>query len=361
MHGLGDVAPGVLRTLTIPLTAHDRLVGVTWAAGAPQVSVRWHGAGGWTAWETADDDSAAPEPAERQSARPGTEPMWRPDGADRAELRVTAGGAAVTGSRLVAVSDGLQSGVGHGSFGAVPAEAADGAPLLGRFFSRREWGANESMRRGAPAYASRVSAVVVHHTVQSNSYSASDVPRLIRADYAYHVQSRGWSDLGYNMLVDRFGRVWEGRYGGLRRATIGAHAQGFNTGTLGVAVLGDMTKTTPSPAALDALARVTAYAARTWGFDPTQRVTLTSGGSPRYEAGRRVTVRRVFGHRDTGLTSCPGASLYARLGSIRDRGLALPGPARFVSTRVTGTPVRAPSAATMIGYLNVAAPWTVTR
>ena len=66
---------------------------------------------------------------------------------------------------------------------------------------------------------------------------------MIRADYAYHVRGRGWSDLGYNLLVDRFGRVWEGRHGGLGRATIGAHAQGFNTGTLGVSMLGDATRT----------------------------------------------------------------------------------------------------------------------
>jgi hypothetical protein len=59
-----------------------------------------------------------------------------------------------------------------------------------------------------------VRAVVLHHTASSNDYGPADVPALLRGFYAYHVRSRGWSDVGYNVLVDRFGTAWEGRAGG---------------------------------------------------------------------------------------------------------------------------------------------------
>ncbi|MEK8227997.1 hypothetical protein NKG05_20780 [Oerskovia sp. M15] len=67
---------------------------------------------------------------------------------------------------------------------------------------------------------------VVHHTAGNNGYASSDVPTIIRGIYSYHVLSRGWPDIGYNFLVDRFGRIWEGRAGGIDRAIVGAHAAG---------------------------------------------------------------------------------------------------------------------------------------
>ena len=77
--------------------------------------------------------------------------------------------------------------------------------------SRAAWGADESIRGATPAYAPAVKAVVVHHTASSNDYGPADVPALLRGFYAYHVRSRGWSDVGYNVLVDRFGTAIETR------------------------------------------------------------------------------------------------------------------------------------------------------
>jgi hypothetical protein len=300
----------------------------------------------------AEDDSDEPDDAERAGTTRGTEPIWRPAGAALVQVRVD---GAATGLRLVSVRDGAV----RRTRGAV-AHAGTGTAILGHVGSRAEWGADESIRTEKPTYADRVDAVVVHHTAQGNDYSPAEVPALIRADYAYHVQARGWGDLGYNLLVDRFGRIWEGRAGGLGRATIGAHAQGFNTRTVGVSLIGDMTKGTPPIAVDRAMARVAAYAGATWHFDPKGTAVLTSRGSPRYASGRRVRLHRVFGHRETGQTACPG-TLQDHLPAIRSRAAMILGPApRIGAVSVKGAPVHAPSPLDVQAPLNHEAPWTAT-
>ncbi len=352
------VAPAVRSTAlavgstTARLAAADQLVGVTWTTGDADVEVRWRTARGWTAWEDADEDGDRPGADERAGTRLGTEPLWRPRGATAVDLRVT---GAARDLRLVRVGDGpAQRSLSFGS-----AAHADAGSALGGVRSRADWGADESLRRGRPEYAKGVKAVVVHHTAGGNDYTRAEVPRKIRADYAYHVKARGWDDLGYNLVVDRFGGIWEGRAGGLGKATIGSHAAGFNTGTLGVALLGDMTKAAPTPEIVRGLSRVAAYAAGTWQFDPLGKVTLTSGGSPRYRSGTKVTLGRVFGHKDTGQTACPGA-LYDRLADIRTGAARMLGPApRITSVTVTGAPVHAPTPLVVTGELSSASPWTV--
>ena len=345
------ITPRVRRTplglgRTVASLGAAQLLGVTWTSGEARVQVRWRIAAGWSAWEAVEQDV---EPGERVR---GTEPLWPPRGASAVELQV---GGAPAALALVRVNDGPAPR----SWGTASASAAERHPLLGLVNRRADWGADESKRSGSPDYASTVEAVVVHHTAGSNDYTQADVPRRIRADYAYHVDARGWSDLGYNLVVDRFGGIWVGRAGGLGRATIGAHAAGFNTATLGVSLLGDMTRERPTDEAVRAFSRVTAYAAATWRFDPRSAVTLTSRGGPRYAAGTRVTLPRVFGHTDVGRTACPGA-LMDRLDDIRTGAVALLGPApRITDVQVTGAPVRAPEPVVITGTLNRSAPWTV--
>ena len=76
-----------------------------------------------------------------------------------------------------------------------------------------------------PSYG-RIQVGFVHHTVDTNSYVASDVPAMIRGIYAYHAQTLGWGDIGYNFLIDRFGRTWEGRLGGMDRPGVGGKTYG---------------------------------------------------------------------------------------------------------------------------------------
>jgi hypothetical protein len=188
-----------------------------------------------------------------------------------------------------------------------------GSPQIVR---RSGWNADESIRRSAPRYAPAVRVAVVHHTAGSNGYSAAESAAIVRAIQVYHVKGNGWNDIGYNFLVDRFGKVFEGRYGGLDRNVIGAHAEGFNTGSVGAAVLGEYSSLTVAPAARDALARLLAWRLDLAHVDPLSTLTYTSGGNPRFRPGVPVFLRSVSGHRDTGFTDCPGWALYAALGTI---------------------------------------------
>ena len=91
-----------------------------------------------------------------------------------------------------------------------------------------------------------IKAGFVHHTVNANDYTAEQVPAIIRGIYAYHTQSRGWSDIGYNFLVDRFGRIWEGRYGGVDRPVVGAHTLNYNEESFAMSAIGNFETAQPS-------------------------------------------------------------------------------------------------------------------
>jgi len=210
--------------------------------------------------------------------------------------------------------------------------AVAGAPAI---VPRSAWGADETIRRGIPDYAPSVRFAIVHHTAGPNDYSPSQAAAIMRGIQTYHVKSNGWNDIGYNFLVDRYGTVYEGRYGGIDRNVIGAHARGFNTGAVGVAVIGTF-GTTPIPAeASRSLEQLLAWRLDLAHVDPQTPVTVISGGSERYLPGVPVTLRAVSGHRDTGQTSCPGDLLYAQLGSIASKTLAIGLPKIFEPT-VTG-------------------------
>ncbi len=159
----------------------------------------------------------------------------------------------------------------------------------------------------------------VHHTVSLNDYTAAEAPAVVLAICRYHRNSNGWNDVGYNMLVDRFGVLYEGRAGGLDKAVVGAQAQGFNAQTSGIASIGDNRTVELGPEALSALATWIRWKLTVHGQPLSGKVTLTSAGGSltKYPTGARVSVQRVIGHRDTGLTECPGGALYAQLPELR--------------------------------------------
>jgi hypothetical protein len=208
-----------------------------------------------------------------------------------------------------------------GRFATAPASADPAWPNV---IFRAGWGADESWRNhnpgcATPAYASRVRNAFLHHTVNANNYSAADVPAILRGIYQFHVFTNGWCDIGYNFLVDRFGRVWEGRAGGVDRAVIGAHTGGFNTGSTGVSMLGTFSSVPVPAATYDAVRRVLAWKLGIHGVDANRVIEVTAGDSPgsRYPAGSKVALWTVSGHRDVWQTECPGAFGEALLGRLR--------------------------------------------
>src|SRR5437870_7834653 len=96
----------------------------------------------------------------------------------------------------------------------------------------------------------------------------------------YHVKGNGWNDIGYNFLVDRYGQVFEGRYGGVDRNVVGAHAEGFNTGSVGVAVIGTFESSGITPAARAALVSLLAWRLDVAHVDPLSTLNFLSGGNP---------------------------------------------------------------------------------
>ncbi len=200
--------------------------------------------------------------------------------------------------------------------------AVAGAPPI---VPRSAWGADESLRRGSPDYAPSVRFAIVHHTAGANDYSPSQAAAIMRGIQTYHVKSNGWNDIGYNFLVDRYGKVYEGRYGGIDRNVIGAHARGFNTGSVGVAVIGTFGNSAIPPAASRALEKLLAWRLDLAHVDPGAMVSAVSGGSERFRPGR------------SGHSSC-------RLGPPRYRADQLPRRRSCTRSSATSRAGRSPSA-----------------
>lgn len=182
---------------------------------------------------------------------------------------------------------------------------ATGAPDV---VSRSGWGANEGIRCQGPDYDDGVKALVLHHTAGSNNYTQSQAAAQVRGIYQYHAQTLGWCDIGYNVLVDKFGTIYEGRYGGLDKAVQGAHVGGFNSNTWGISMMGNYSTAQPTSALIDSVAKIAGWKAAVSGFAPDDTVSLTSGGfkGSRYPAGSAYTGPAFLSHRDLHFTECPG-------------------------------------------------------
>ncbi|BBZ29285.1 hypothetical protein MMAD_35800 [Mycolicibacterium madagascariense] len=186
--------------------------------------------------------------------------------------------------------------------------------------NRAEWGADESMRRGAPFYDKGIRAGIVHHTATTNDYAPTDSAGTVRSIYDYHTRTLGWGDIAYNALVDKYGQVFEGRYGGMTRAVQGTHTGGFNQNTWAVAMIGNFDEMAPTPAQLRAVGLLFGWRLAMDDIDPKGSVQLTSEGGPytRFAQGETPTLATIFAHRDVGPTACPGGLGYGCLDRIRD-------------------------------------------
>ena len=208
--------------------------------------------------------------------------------------------------------------------GLLGADTAGAGPAKPGVVSRDEWGANRRSggcrpRTGA-AYG-KVKAATVHHTVTASNYSAAQAPGIVLGICRYHRNANRWNDIGYNALVDRFGTLYVGRAGGLGRAVAGAHAQGFNAQTFGLASIGTHTKAPLSRRGMRAAVKMLAWKLVKHGHTAKGRARMTSAGgsASRYPAGTTIRTRRIIGHRRIGLTACPGNALQDQIASLRRR------------------------------------------
>lgn len=271
-----------------------------------EVRIRVHRDGGWTAWKDLHVDATLGPDGATTSGPAVTEPWWV-GAADGYQLSLP--GGAGTPEVLVVREEG------HRWEPVRTEPTAASAPAKPPINDRASWGARP--KAGTPVIADGIKLAVVHHTVSSNDYSPGQVPAMLRSIQAYHQDANGWSDIAYNFLVDRYGRIWEGNGGGMDLPVVGGHAKGFNTGSVGVAVLGDLTSQAPTAAAVDAVGRVIGWKLTISGVDPRGRVGFETYGNERFAEGTVVDLPRIVGHRDVGSTSCPGALLFSRLGDIR--------------------------------------------
>jgi hypothetical protein len=297
-------------------TGEFTTIGVTFddAESASPVFVKVRDAHGWSDWyELHADAEEGPDPGTEGNGDAGTAPLWVRD----ADAYVVSLDPADVdrGAQVVTVQEDERTVVGHGDV----AGAAEGEqPLPGTppVRPRSAWGARPPS--STIPLAPSIRFAVVHHTVSSNTYAAAEVPGILRSIQAYHMDGRGWSDIGYNFLVDRYGGIWEGRGRALEGAAIGAHAAGFNTGSVGVSNIGNYDVVAPSDAQVNATAEIIAWRFAAHRVNPAAPVTVTAGaGSTRYAVGQTISIPSVVGHSDVGATSCPGAYLRDRLGQIR--------------------------------------------
>jgi hypothetical protein len=366
-------------------TGAFQTLGLTWprdvAVGSLGGQVRTRTAGTWSTWVPLllGDSPDAGSADGTRAARGGTDPMWVGD-ADAVQLSfsATAGGGprglslALVGSPQVApqatapVAATAASATGTPSIvnaafvtSRSTASVVSASVAAPHVITRAEWGARAPAC--TPDVASGLVGAVLHHTADPNTYSTvAQAMQQIRNDQAYHIDGRGWCDIGYNFLVDKWGNIYEGRIGSMTAPVVGAHAGGYNTGTVGISMLGTYSTVVPSAATQEAVAQVVAWRLSGYFRNPAgQMVYTTGGGSDKYAAGTTLTLPVVLGHRDVSFTACPGEAGYATLGWLRARakqiiGASLVNPALSTTSVAMGGSVNV--LAQTISNLN----WTLT-
>nr|WP_297425899.1 N-acetylmuramoyl-L-alanine amidase [uncultured Actinotalea sp.] len=377
-----EPAPGD-RVLTDPIDLGvHQTVGLSWdaAGAAPDVRMRSRGDGAWGPWvtlEQADEvpDAGTADAVRAATARAATDPVWLGDATDQVQLSFgVRPGAGPAGLSLLLVgspeeppapvtgpSAATDDAGGTGELRLAQEAGAGFAALPARrVISRAEWGAPGQVC--APDVAGTLTHVVLHHTAGSNSYATvAQAMQQLRNDALYHINGRGWCDIGYNFVVDKWGNIYEGRAGSASAPVIGVHAGGFNTRSLGISMLGTYGTVAPSAAVQESVAWLAAWRLGAYFRDPagTVRITTPGGENSSVPAGATVTLPVVFGHRDVAYTACPGNAGYATLPWIRSRARQLD-DTTIVDPSLVASRVARGAGATMSGAAASSFDWTLT-
>jgi hypothetical protein len=294
------------------------VVGGEWRGGGARVELRARRADGrWTRWARVV----------------AGEPVWSGP-ALAVQLR---GARAVRGLRVHAVSVGAT----RRERAPQAVAATGGGPAI---VPRSAWDPQHRCRPRVAARYGRIDFAVVHHTESLSSYPPGASAAIVLGICLFHRDGNGWNDIGYDLLVDRFGTIFEGRAGGVEQPTIGAQAGGWNAVSTGVAMIGSYTLSVPPPAALHALERVLAWKLSLAGVPAQGGVVDRSIGGERgvnaHPRGTLVRFQRIAGHRDADFTDCPGGALYAELPAVRRAVAALmPAPRDLLTISPVGAPI----------------------
>ena len=263
---------------------------------------------------------------------------------------------------VLGLSDGVTTIAEEPTSSSTPA-VASAATAEPSIVSRGGWGADPAYMTWAPQfYATK--KLIVHHTATSDNYTdRAGAEAQIRSIYYYHSVTQDWGDIGYNFLIDKFGTIYEGRYSrdyaganptgddATGRGVTAAHTAGWNSGTVGVALLGTLTTHDATPAARAALTRLLAWEASRNGINPEATETFVNPVS-----GATITSPNIAGHRDYAATACPGDTFYPTLPGIRRDVAALIAGS---TTAPDTTPPSQPTGLTAVpGRTQVTLTWT---
>ena len=357
-----DADPLAPAIATQPVATTDfGLVGVT--SDAPldpstRVLVRVREDGDWGTWQPLRITEHGPDPGspEAVGARYGTEPLLV-DSADGVQVRVdTPGGEVPANPQVLLVDNPVVAADANLPAPQDPAihlpvstvAAATATAPVPTIITREQWGADESLRSAGPRYSPTIKVAFVHHTTSTNDYSPEDAAQQVRNLYGWYVKGLRYSDMAYNFLVDRYGRLYEGRAGGMGQAVIGGHTAGFNNDTFAISAIGNFQKLNPPPeqvAAIDqSVASLLAWKLSLNHRNPNGTQVLTSdsaAGTSKYQPGQQATALVIGGHKDIGSTACPGQFLEAQLPTIRSLATSMMGATIYdpqASAPAWGTP-----------------------
>jgi SpoIID/LytB domain protein len=327
-------APALRAAAAIPPTTTDSfgLVGITAAEPfdpATRIVMRVRQDGEWLPWMELPVSEHMPDPntEEGQRARYASEPVVT-DGADGIQVRVDTPSGAVPADTQISLIDNPVRPEDAALESSLPASSAQAAVRRPPIITRAQWGADESLRSGKTTYSDTVKVAFVHHVVSTNDYTPAQAAQQMRNVYSWFTEGIQVNDFGYNFMVDRFGRLYEGRAGGMDRAVVGAHTSGFNAETFAVSFLGNADTLNPDAPAkekiLDAISDLIAWKFELNDVNPLGSAVLTSAGpgpgqgtTSMYWPGEKVTSKTIAGHGDIGSTSCPGEFLRPTLNHIR--------------------------------------------
>ncbi len=151
-------------------------------------------------------------------------------------------------------------------------------------------------------YPKDIKKIIVHHTATSGKIT--DAEESIRAIYYYHAVTRGWGDIGYNYIIAPDGTVYQGRAGD--EGVVAGHASGYNTGTIGIALLGNYEESTLPSEVMQSLTGLI--------YEKAELHDIDIDGTGKY---RGKTMDNLLGHRDVDSTACPGQYAYTYLEDIK--------------------------------------------